>query len=145
MITVTLTFPSVAAAVLALRNVDAPAAQEPSIEELTKVAEARGKRSSAKAAPSAPTVPEVAADAPAKTAADSSLSVESAEAEHQASTAANEPSFEELKKAFLALSITDGGRAKCEAVLKPFGVAKLSELKAEQYGKAMNEVKKQAA
>lgn len=46
---------------------------------------------------------------------------------------AAEVSFDTLKKAFLALSTKADGRAKCENVLKPFGLAKLSEAKPEQY------------
>jgi hypothetical protein len=40
--------------------------------------------------------------------------------------------FDEVKKAFLALS-KPKGRALCEGVLKPFGIAKLSDAKPEQY------------
>lgn len=42
--------------------------------------------------------------------------------------------FDALKKAFLQLSTKEGGRARCEGVLKPQGLAKLSEAKPEQYG-----------
>jgi hypothetical protein len=42
--------------------------------------------------------------------------------------------FDALKNAFLALSTKAGGRALCEGVLKPLGLAKLSEAQEEQYG-----------
>lgn len=54
-------------------------------------------------------------------------------------------SFDELKKAFLALSTKPEGRAKCEAVLKPFGVAKLSEAKPEQYAAVLAAINKASA
>lgn len=52
--------------------------------------------------------------------------------------------FDELKKAFLALSTKAGGREKCEAVLKPFNLPKLSAASPEQYAAVMAEIKKQA-
>jgi hypothetical protein len=48
--------------------------------------------------------------------------------------AAAAPTFDEVKKAFLALSTKPNGRALCEGVLKPFALAKLTEAKVEQYG-----------
>jgi hypothetical protein len=54
-------------------------------------------------------------------------------------------SFDELKKAFLALSTKPEGRAKCEAVLKPFAVAKLSEAKPEQYAAVLAAIVKASA
>jgi hypothetical protein len=53
-------------------------------------------------------------------------------------------SFDELKKAFLALSTKPGGREKCEAVLKPFGLPKLSAANADQYAAILAEIKRQA-
>ncbi len=52
--------------------------------------------------------------------------------------------FDTLKRAFLALATKDGGRARCEAVLKPFGLAKLSEAKPEHYPALMAEIAAQA-
>ena len=75
--------------------------------------------------------------APKQTAAASTPTAAPAAAPSQASTAATdlapEVSFDQLKKAFLGLSTKADGRAKCEGVLKPFGLAKLSEAKPEQY------------
>lgn len=53
-------------------------------------------------------------------------------------------SFDDLKKAFLALPTKAGGREKCEAVLKPFNLPKLSAASPEQYAAVMAEIKKQA-
>jgi hypothetical protein len=50
------------------------------------------------------------------------------------------PTFDETKKAFLALSATKG-RAACEGVLKPFGIAKLSDAKPEQYAALLYAIK----
>jgi hypothetical protein len=54
-------------------------------------------------------------------------------------------SFDEVKKAFLALSTKPNGRALCEGVLKPFNLGKLSEAKADQYGAVLVEIQKAAA
>lgn len=59
--------------------------------------------------------------------------------------ASPEVSFEQVKKAFLALSTKPGGRALCEGVLKPFGLAKLSEAKAEQYAAVLTAINKAGA
>lgn len=49
--------------------------------------------------------------------------------------------FGALKKAFLALSTKADGRAKCEAVLKPFNLTKLSDsLPSEHRGKPADQV-----
>lgn len=49
--------------------------------------------------------------------------------------------FGALKKAFLALSTKADGRAKCEAVLKPFNLTKLSDsLPTEHRGKPADQV-----
>jgi hypothetical protein len=53
--------------------------------------------------------------------------------------------FDELKKAFLNLSTKADGRAKCEGVLKPFGLAKLSEAKPEQYPAILAAIKQASA
>jgi hypothetical protein len=53
--------------------------------------------------------------------------------------------FDQLKKAFLSLSTKDGGRAKCEGVLKPFGLAKLSEAKDDQYAAVLAAIEKASA
>jgi hypothetical protein len=66
------------------------------------------------------------------TAATSTASPTASPASSETSTPA--PDFETVKKAFLALSTKEGGRARCEAVLKPFSLNKLSEAKADQYG-----------
>lgn len=54
-------------------------------------------------------------------------------------------SFDQLKKAFLSLSTKEGGRAKCEGVLKPHGLGKLSEAKEEQYGALLAAIEKASA
>jgi hypothetical protein len=60
-----------------------------------------------------------------------------------AETAGGEPvTFDVLKKAFLALSTKAAGREKCEAVLKPFGLAKLSAATPEQYAAVLAEIEK---
>lgn len=58
--------------------------------------------------------------------------------------AAPEVTFDVVKKAFLALSTKADGRSKCEAVLKPFKVAKLSEAKPEQYAAVLEAIEKAA-
>jgi hypothetical protein len=106
--------------------------------------------------------------APSKTADESTPAVQTAAAQPQASTAAEgnaaaapsaqeataasaassaepEVDFDTLKKAFLALSTKDGGRAKCEGVLKPHGLAKLSEAKPEQYGALLTAIHQASA
>lgn len=88
---------------------------------------AAGEQGNAAAASSAP----AASDAPA---------VSSSEA-----SASPEVSFEQLKKAFLGLSTKANGRALCEGVLKPFGLAKLSEAKPEQYAAVLAEIQKASA
>jgi hypothetical protein len=85
----------------------------------------------------------VATDAPVKTAGASNPTAGSAAAEQQASTAVTEGDavgFETVKKAFLALSTTPGGREKCQAVIAP--LAKLSEAKPEQYAAILAKIKK---
>ena len=85
----------------------------------------------------------VATDAPVKTADASNPTADSAAAEQPASTAATEGDavdFETVKKAFLALSTTPGGREKCQGVIAP--LAKLSEAKPEQYAAILAKIKK---
>ena len=53
--------------------------------------------------------------------------------------------FDVLKKAFLSLSTKEGGRAKCEGVLKPHGLAKLSEAKEDQYAAILAAIEKASA
>jgi hypothetical protein len=55
------------------------------------------------------------------------------------------PTFEEVKKAFIALSTKPNGRALCEGVLAPFKLTKLSEAKAEQYAAIKALIDKAAA
>lgn len=57
-------------------------------------------------------------------------------------SASPEVTFDVLKKAFLALSTKAAGREKCEAVLKPFGLAKLSAATPEQYAAVLAEIEK---
>lgn len=57
-------------------------------------------------------------------------------------SASPEVTFDVLKKAFLALSTKAAGREKCEAVLKPFGLAKLSAATPEQYAAVLTEIEK---
>jgi hypothetical protein len=68
-----------------------------------------------------------------------------APAESPSESAAEAVDFETVKKAFLKMSTMEGGRARCESVLKPFGIAKLSEAKAEQYGEILVLIKKASA
>jgi hypothetical protein len=166
MITVTLQFATLAAAITALKEVPeaALAAQtmviEPTIGEMsaalqTKNAIAQAQapaqeakqapgKSAAKPVPSEPTVRAVEAAAPAKTADASSQSAGSAAAAAQASTAANEPSFEELKKAFLGLAGSKG-QPVAKEVLAAFKIERLSGLTPEQYSEAMTMIKQKAA
>ena len=53
--------------------------------------------------------------------------------------------FDVLKKAFLALSTKPEGRSKCEGVLKPHGLGRLSEAKEEQYAALLDAINKAAA
>lgn len=53
--------------------------------------------------------------------------------------------FKVLKKAFLGLSTKADGRAKCEAVNKKFGVAKLSDNKPENYAAVLAAIEEEAA
>jgi len=114
------------------------------------------------------------ADAPKQTAAASTPAAAHAAAQSQASTAAGEQgngaaaspspatdaastasssepsaspavSFDELKKAFLALSTKAGGREKCEGVLKPFNLPKLSAAAPEQYAAILAAIQKASA
>jgi hypothetical protein len=185
MVTITLQFTSLNAALRALREIpesllassgvvveptftelskslttkETPPA-EPTIEEVSAALQAKnaiaqaatqeGKpegKSRVQTAPSAPTAPVAPRPAavPAKTAAASPPPAEPVAAAAPASIAAADVvAFEDLKKAFLALS-SKKGRPGCEAVLKPFGVAKLSELAPEQYGEALELIKQQGA
>lgn len=79
-----------------------------------------------------------AAASPSPAPVDASTASSSAPAESPAVT------FDQLKKAFLGLSTKADGRAKCEGVLKPFGLAKLSEAKPEQYAQVLAEIEKAA-
>ena len=60
-------------------------------------------------------------------------------------SAAPAVTFDALKKAFLGLSTKPDGRSKCEGVLKPHGLGKLSEAKEEQYAALLDAINKAAA
>jgi hypothetical protein len=161
MITVTLQFATLAAAISVLKEMPeaALAAQtmvvEPTTAEMASalqaknaIAQASAKqeaaavpKSAAKSARSEPTAKAEAGDAQEKMAAASSPSAGSAVAEQRPSTAANDIPFEELKKVFLALGATTGGREKCEAILKPFGVERLSKVDPSRYAEVMAALK----
>jgi hypothetical protein len=160
MITVTLQFATLAAAISVLKEVPeaALAAQtmvvEPTTAEMTSALQAKNAitqaakqeaaavpKSAAKSARSEPTAKAEAGDAQEKMAAASSPSAGSAVAEQRPSTAANDIPFEELKKVFLALGATTGGREKCEAILKPFGVERLSKVDPSRYAEVMAALK----
>lgn len=106
---------------------------------------------SAKASSSSSTASSTTQPAAANAASEGNASAANVEAATPfASTASSEtstsaPDFETVKKAFLALSVKDGGRARCEQVLKPFALGKLSEAKPEQYGQILDAIKKAAA
>lgn len=82
---------------------------------------------------------------PTATAPAPAAAAPSAPAAASPSSAAPDIDFDTIKKAFLKLSTTDGGRAKCEAVLKPHGLAKLSEAKPEQYAEILANIQKAGA
>ena len=92
-----------------------------------------GKAATQTAAPSAPAAAAPAAGDAGNDAAAAGPAAAASTASSSTPAESPEVSFEVLKKAFLALSTKADGRAKCESVLKPFGVAKLSESKPEQY------------
>ncbi len=101
------------------------------------------------------TAPSAASDAPVSIAADpnATASVNDAPATPTASEAAptadtapaETVSFDTLKKAFLALSTKEAGRAKCESVLKPLGLGKLSEATEPQYAGLLEAIQKASA
>lgn len=162
MITVTLQFASLAAAITALKEVPeaALAAQsmvvEPHITELSAALQTKNAikeaqeakqtapKSAAKPAPSEPTAKVEAAAVPEKTAAASPPPAASAAAAAQVSTAANEPTFDELKKAFLALAGSKG-QPVAKEVLLALGVEKLSMLGTDRFADAMAVINAKAA
>lgn len=73
-----------------------------------------------------------------KTTEPAAATAQSASSESSAQTV----TFDELKKAFLALSTKADGRAKCQAVLG--GLAKLSDAKPEQYAGILAAIEKAA-
>lgn len=106
-----------------------------------------GKPASQAAAASAPAAAASAAGEQGKGAAASQPSATGAASSASSSAGSTSPdgasvTFDELKKAFLTLSTKADGRAKCESVLKPFGLGKLSEAKPEQYAAVLAEIKK---
>jgi hypothetical protein len=62
-----------------------------------------------------------------------------------AADAAEAITFDALKKAFLALSTKPDGRDKCQAILKPYNFARLSDAKEEHYGALLEAINKAAA
>lgn len=116
--------------------------------KVEKPAAPKSEKASTKSTPASPTTQPVEAPAAGDLgnvipAATSTASPPASTASSETSTAA--PDFETVKKAFLALSVKDGGRARCEQVLKPFALGKLSEAKPEQYGQVLDAIKKAAA
>lgn len=116
----------------ALSNVATLAA--PAVQE--KPAAPKSEKQSSKPSPASPTTQPAAAPAASEgnAAATEAPSPTASTASSSEASASPAVSFDVLKKAFLALSTKEGGRAKCEAVLKPFGLTKLSEAKEDQYG-----------
>jgi len=106
-----------------------------------------GASASPTAASSAGSAAAPAAQGEAGNAASAAGSPAAAASPASSSTPAASPevTFDMLKKAFLALSTKADGRAKCEGVLKPFGLAKLSEAKPEQYAAVLAEINKASA
>lgn len=161
MIQVTLSFPTIESAIAALREIPSSVVNTTAAKVETK-AEAPAKKSAAAAttqatAPAAAAQPEKipSADqsgttqpAAAASAQPEGNGVSSAEAPAPTTApAASAPSpvdFDTLKKAFLALSTKAGGRALCEGVLKPHGLAKLSEAKPEQYAAVLSAIEQAA-
>lgn len=92
-----------------------------------------GPSASTTAASSAPAAAAQAAQGDAGNATQGGQTAAASTASSEKPAAAVEVTFDVLKKAFLALSTKADGRAKCENVLKPFNLAKLSEAKPEQY------------
>lgn len=118
---------------------DTPAPGKSKPAAATAPAGSNGTQTAASSAPAAAGA--AAGDAGNATAA-------AAGAQTASSSAASESSavtFDELKKAFLALSTKPGGREKCEAVLKPFGLVKLSNATVEQYPAVLAEIQKASA
>lgn len=163
MITITLQFSTLNAAIKVLREIPEAAlaahamVAEPSVDEMSAALQAKNAiaqaaapaaqeaavpapKSRANPAPSKPTAKEEEAVAPAKTADASPPPAASADPAAPASTAV--VTFEELKKAFLALSTKN--MPACKAVLVAMGVEKLSGLAPDQYAAAMDYIKAQA-
>jgi len=148
MLTLTFQFNDIAAAAALLAKLNGTELGAVQVKEaaapapLPKPAPTPAATVAASPAPSPRTAEVVEAAAPAKTAAESAPAAPSAETAPQASTAATDTpvTFDELKRAFLSLSTKPGGRALCEGVLKPFGLAKLSEAKPEQYSAVMAQI-----
>lgn len=79
--------------------------------------------------------PQAGSSAPTASTEKSSASVETA--------GGGEPvTFDQVKKAFLALAQKPNGRALCEGINKTFGVAKLSDNKPENYAAVLAEIQK---
>lgn len=97
-----------------------------------------------------PTAAPSAAAAPAPAAGDAgnastpAASPPASTASSSAASGSSEVSFDSLKKAFLGLSTKAGGRALCEGVLRPYGLAKLSEAKPEQYAAILKAIEEAA-
>lgn len=142
MLTLTFQFNDIAAAAALLAKLNGTELGAVQVKEAAAPAPTPAATVAASPAPSPRTAEVVEAAAPAKTAAESAPAAPSAETAPQASTAATDTpvTFDELKRAFLSLSTKPGGRALCEGVLKPFGLAKLSEAKPEQYSAVMAQI-----
>ena len=115
--------------------------------KVEKPAAPKSEKASTKSTPASPTTQPVAANAANDTVGNATPAATET-ASPTASSAQSEGSivdFETVKKAFLALSVKEGGRARCEQVLKPFSLGKLSEAKTEQYGQILQAIHKAAA
>lgn len=104
-----------------------------------------GAPASATEASSAPSAAAPAAGEAGNAAAAAGQPAAAAPASSPKPDAAPEVTFEQVKKAFLALATKPDGRAKCEAVNKAFGVAKLSDIKPENHAAALAEIEKVGA
>jgi len=142
MLTLTFQFNDIAAAAALLAKLNGTELGDVQVKEAAAPAPTPAATVAVSPAPSPRTAEVVEAAAPAKTAAESAPAAPSAETAPQASTAATDTpvTFDELKRAFLGLSTKPGGRALCEGVLKPFGLAKLSEAKPDQYSAVMAQI-----
>ena len=123
--------PSPAAVAQAVKETTAPKAQAAAAPAKSSTASPTTQPAAAQGASEGNVTP-----AATETASPTASSASSSEA--SASPAVD---FDTLKKAFLSLSTKEGGRAKCEGVLKPHGLAKLSEAKPEQYPALLEAIK----